>query len=86
MGGTGFEQPAFSAEKQGFPSDDDADSDAISTGVALNQAESPDLLARVTAVWSRLSDANQAAVVAFAERLADDSTVVDGRPIGLPLE
>ena len=70
MGGTGFEQPAFSAEKHGFPSEDDADSDASSTGVALNSAESPCLLARLAAAWNRLTDPDRAEVVELSERLA----------------
>ena len=67
---TGPAQPTFFAGKQGGSSIGDADSDAASTGTHWNSTESPDLLTRLAAAWSVLTDADRLAVVDLAERLA----------------
>ena len=66
----GGEQPANSARKQGRVSRGDVNSDASSTGVAVNPAESRCLLARLAAAWNRLTDPDRAEVVKLSERLA----------------
>ncbi len=53
---TGPAQPTFSAGIQGGSSIGDADSDAASTGTHWNSTESPDLLTRLAAAWSVLTD------------------------------
>lgn len=74
MAGAGFEDPRYSSEKKGFPSDGDAKSDAISTGTGWKMVESPALFARLATAWNRLSDADRLKVVENAERMAEDAS------------
>lgn len=72
----GHEHTSNSLRKPGVSPQGNANSDAVSTGTGPQPAESPALLARMAAAWNRLSDADRAAVVGLAERLA--AAVRDG--------
>ena len=78
MGGTGFEQPASSLRKQGFGPSRAAIRAAVPSGNTANPAESGDPLARLAAAWRCLTEADQAEVVALAERLAGPLDAIGG--------
>ncbi len=70
MGDEGFEQPANSLRKQGFPARGNVNSDARPAEGNANGVQTDDRLARLTLAWRRLDAAGQDAVVELAETLA----------------
>ena len=78
VAGAGFEDPSKHAGNGGIWPKDDAHSDAHPSGADRNPAESTALLTRLADCWRRLTEAEQAEVVALAERLAGHLDDVDG--------
>jgi integrase len=78
VGDEGFEQPANSSKKQGFPARGNVNSDARPAEDNANGVQTDDRLARLALAWRRLDAAGQDAVVELAETLAGPLDDVGG--------
>jgi hypothetical protein len=56
-------------------SDRNVEDNAFSTGSGWNTVASPDLLARLMAVWNDLTDTDRLDLVAAAERIAGNVSI-----------
>ena len=78
MGDEGFERPANSPRKQGFPARGNVNSDARPAEGNANGVQTDDRLARLALAWRRLDAAGQDAVVKLAEGLVSRPDDVGG--------